>query len=87
LSPIDYDTIETSISKTNKVLVLHEDVMIGGLGGEISAYISEHLFEHLDAPVIRVASLNTPVPFAKNLEGLFLPIERLKTKLAELIAY
>lgn len=87
LSPIDYETIETSISKTNKVLVLHEDVMIGGLGGEISAYISEHLFEHLDAPVIRVASLNTPVPFAKNLEGLFLPIERLKTKLTELIAY
>jgi len=87
LSPIDYDTIESSIKKTNKALVLHEDVMIGGLGGEISAYISEHLFEHLDAPVMRVASLNTPVPFAKNIENLFLPIERLETKLSELLDY
>ena len=87
LTPIDYDTISTSLQKTNKALVLHEDVMIGGLGGEISAYISEHLFEHLDAPVIRVASLNTPVPFAKNLEKLFLPIERLETKLSQLLKY
>ncbi len=87
LSPIDYDTITASIKKTNKALVLHEDVMVGGLGGEISAYISEHLFEHLDAPVMRVASLNTPVPFAKNLENLFLPIERLESKLSELLDY
>jgi 2-oxoisovalerate dehydrogenase E1 component len=87
LAPIDYDTIETSIKKTNRVLLLHEDVLVGGIGGEISAHISEHLFEYLDAPVMRVASLNTPVPFAKNLEKLFLPLDRLKVKLSELLNY
>lgn len=87
LSPIDYETVTDSVKKNNRVLILHEDVQVGGIGGELSAYISEHLFEHLDAPVLRVASLNTPVPFAKNLEKLFLPLERLKVKVSELLNY
>ena len=87
LLPIDYETIATSVEKTNRVLILHEDTMTGGIGGDLSAYISEHMFEHLDAPVIRVASLDTPVPFAPNLEKQFLPIDRLKTKLTALLDY
>ncbi len=87
LAPIDYETIQTSVKKTNRVLILHEDVEIGGLGGELSAYISEYMFEDLDAPILRVASLNTPVPFAKNLEKLFLPLDRLKVKISELLNY
>ena len=69
------------------MLILHEDTLFGGIGGELSAYISEHLFEHLDAPVIRVASLNTPVPFAGNLEENFLAKSRLKEGLEKLLAY
>ncbi len=87
LSPIDYDTISTSIKKTNKVLILHEDVEQGGIGGDISSYISENLFEHLDGPVIRVSSLNSPVPFASELEEKYLANHRLKDKLNTLLAY
>jgi 2-oxoisovalerate dehydrogenase E1 component len=87
LSPLDYDAIETTVQKTNKVLILHEDNLFGGLGGEISAYIAEHLFEHLDAPVVRVASLDTPIPFAVPLEEQFLPVERLKEQLIKLNSY
>ena len=84
---MDYEAIDTTVKKNGKVLLLHEDSMFGGLGGELSAYISEHLFEYLDAPVTRVASLNTPVPFGKNLEADYLPIQRLKEKLQQLLAY
>jgi len=87
LLPLDYETIAASVKKTNRVLLLHEDTMIGGIGGELSAYISEHLFEHLDAPVKRVASLDTPFPFAKDLERQFMPQERLVLALEELLAY
>lgn len=87
LLPLDYDTISTSVAKTNRVLLLHEDTLLGGIGAELSAYISEHLFEHLDAPVKRVASLDTPFPFAKDLERQFLPQERLLVALEELLAY
>jgi 2-oxoisovalerate dehydrogenase E1 component len=87
LSPLDYEAISETVARTGKVLILHEDCMFGGIAGEISAYISEHLFDHLDAPVMRVASLDTPVPFAKELEELFLPIQRLETKLTALQAY
>lgn len=87
LSPIDYDTIATSVKKTNRVIVLQEDNMFGGIAGDISAYISEHLFEHLDAPVIRVASLDTPIPFNKNLEQQYLPINRLKEKTEYILSY
>ena len=87
LNPIDYETIEASIKKTNKALILHEDVMQGGLGGELSGYISNHLFEYLDGPVKRVSSLNTPVPFNKQLEAIFMANNRLSSTLADLIAY
>ncbi len=87
LLPIDYEAIEATVKKTNKVIVLHEDTLTGGVGAEISAYISEHLFEHLDAPVMRVASLDTPFPFAKELEKGFLPVERFRTALEQLLAY
>ena len=61
--------------------------MIGGIGGEISAYISEHLFEHLDAPVIRCASMDTPVPFAVPLEENFLPKDRFREQLERVLNY
>jgi 2-oxoisovalerate dehydrogenase E1 component len=87
LVPIDYNTIAESVKKTNKVLILHEDTMFGGIGGEISAYISEHLFRDLDAPVMRVASLDSPIPFAAELEKLFLPQERLLIAMKKLNNY
>lgn len=87
LLPLDYDTIAASVRKTNRVLVLHEDTLVGGIGGELSAYISEHLFQFLDAPVMRLASLDTPVPFAKPLEDNFLPVGRLQAKLQDLLEY
>ncbi|MFK7807089.1 MAG: thiamine pyrophosphate-dependent enzyme [Saprospiraceae bacterium] len=87
LVPLDYEAIDETVRKTNRVLVLHEDSLYGGLGGEISAYISEHLFEHLDAPVLRVGALDTPIPFAKELEKDYLPQERLVEQLKRLMAY
>lgn len=87
LLPIDYETIAQSVKKTNKVVILHEDTLIGGIGGEISAYISEHLFEHLDGPVMRCASLDTPIPFAKELEEQFMPVGRFREKVKELLKY
>jgi 2-oxoisovalerate dehydrogenase E1 component len=87
LLPLDYETIEASVRKTNRVLILHEDTLLGGIGGELSAHISEHCFEYLDAPVIRVGSLDTPVPFAGPLEQQFLPTARLKDAIDRLLAY
>lgn len=87
LLPLDYEAIAATVKKTNRVLLLHEDTLTGGIGAELSAYISEHLFEHLDAPIKRVASLDTPFPFAKDLERQFLPQERLITALEELLDY
>ncbi len=87
LSPIDYLTIEKSVKKTNRVLILHEDNLTGGIGGEISAYISENLFEHLDAPILRCASMDTPFPFAGNLEKEYLANFELENKLNQLLAY
>jgi 2-oxoisovalerate dehydrogenase E1 component len=87
LLPYDKDAIEATVRKTGKAIILHEDTLIGGIGGEIAAYISEHLFSSLDAPVMRIASLDTPVPFALSLERNFLPKERFKEKLKELAEY
>jgi 2-oxoisovalerate dehydrogenase E1 component len=87
LLPLDYDAIRATVLKTNRVLILHEDTLIGGIGGELSAWINEHLFEHLDAPVLRVASLDTPIPFAAALEKNFLPVQRLHDTLLRLLAY
>ena len=87
LMPIDYEAIAETVKKTGKVMLLHEDTLFGGIGGELSAHISEHLFEYLDAPVVRVASLDTPVPFAKSLEKIFLATERLEERLNFLLNY
>ncbi len=87
LLPWDKEAVEKTVKKTGKVILLHEDCLTGGFGGEISAWIVEHCFECLDAPVMRAASLDTPVPFIKPLEDNFLPIKRLKEKLIFLIQY
>ncbi|OEK06407.1 alpha-ketoacid dehydrogenase subunit alpha/beta [Roseivirga misakiensis] len=87
LLPWDKEAVAASVKKTNKVLVLHEDTLIGGIGAEIAAWISEHCFEYLDAPVKREASLDTPVPFSQPLEANFLPQKRLLDKLKHLISY
>ena len=73
--------------RTGKVLILHEDTLTGGIGAEIAAWISEYCFEHLDAPIMRVASLDTAIPFAPTLEKNFLPVERLKEKVRELLEF
>ncbi len=87
LSPLDYVAIKQSVQQTGKVMVLHEDTLTGGIGGEIAAWISEHCFEYLDAPVIRCASINTPVPFAPALEQQFLALGRLEAKMQQLLKY
>lgn len=87
LVPLDYEAIEATVRKTNRVILLHEDTLFLGIGGEISAWINEHLFEHLDAPVVRSASLDTPVPFAIPLEQQFLPSQRFRQQLNNLLAY
>ncbi|HKL03481.1 MAG TPA: dehydrogenase E1 component subunit alpha/beta [Cryomorphaceae bacterium] len=87
LSPLDTDAIFESVRKTGRVLVLHEDTMFGGLGGELSALITENCFEQLDAPVKRCASLDTPVPFTGALEAQFLPNSRLEKDITELLNY
>jgi 2-oxoisovalerate dehydrogenase E1 component beta subunit len=73
LAPLDKDAILATVKKTNRALVLHEASLTGGIGGEISAIIAEEAFEWLDAPVIRVASIDSPVPFAPTMEDYFLP--------------
>ncbi len=87
LLPWDEEAVAETVKKTGRVLVLHEDTLTGGLGGEIAAWIGEHCFTHLDAPVTRVASLDTAIPFAPTLERNFLPHTRLKTRIQELLSY
>src|SRR5690606_5080453 len=87
LLPLDYDAICASAGRTGKVLILHEDTLIGGIGGEISAWISEHCYSMLDAPIIRCASLDTPVPFAVELEQNFLAKSRLHECVQKLLNY
>jgi len=87
LLPLDKESIFQSVKKTNKVIILHEDCLTGGIGGEISSLISENCFESLDAPVIRCASLDTPVPFASDLEDQFLANKNLNEKIDYLLNY
>ena len=87
LLPWDKEAVEETVKKTNRVIILHEDTLTGGIGGEIAAWIGEHLFAHLDAPVMRVASLDTAIPFAPTLEKNFLAKDKLKGKIEELINY
>ncbi len=87
LIPLDFDAIAQTVRKTGKVMILHEDTMIGGIGGEIAAWINENCFEYLDAPVMRTASLDTPVPFAPSLEKNFLAVARLNENMLKLLNY
>ncbi len=73
LAPLDKEAILATVKKTNRVMILHESSLTGGIGGELSAIIAEEAFEWLDAPVIRVASIDAPVPFAPTMEDYFLP--------------
>ena len=84
LLPWDKEAVKTAVEKTGKVMVLHEDTLTGGIGAEIAAWISEHCFTALDAPVKRIGSLDTPVPLAKDLEDKFLGREQLERGLKEL---
>jgi 2-oxoisovalerate dehydrogenase E1 component len=87
LLPLDYEAIQKTVKKTGKVLLLHEDTLIGGIGGEIAAWISEHCFSFLDAPIIRCASLDSPIPFNIHLEQNFLAKSRLSEAVQKLINY
>ena len=87
LLPLDYASIKQVVKQTGKVLILHEDVLFGGIGAEISAWINEHCFPYLDAPVMRCASLDTPVPFNTELENQFLAKARLHEYVQHLLKY
>ena len=87
LAPLDTEAIFSSVKKTGKVIILQEDSMFGGIASDISAMIVENCFEHLDAPVKRVASLETPIPFAANLESGYLPKKKFKKNLLDLLSY
>ncbi|MBU2018048.1 MAG: dehydrogenase E1 component subunit alpha/beta [Bacteroidetes bacterium] len=87
LLPLDMETVYASVNKTGKVLVLHEDCLTGGIGGELSSLINENCFQALDAPVKRLASLDTPIPFANELEDNFLPKNKLNQVLEEILTF
>ena len=87
LLPWDKEAVRKTVNKTGRVLILHEACMTGGIGGEIAAWIAQECFEYLDAPIMREASLDTPVPFANELENQFLPHARLRKKIELLLSY
>ena len=87
LLPFDRESIRSSVARTGKVLVLHEATLTGGVGAEIAAWIGEHCFRLLDAPVVRCASLDTPVPFALPLEAQFLAKSRLEASVRQLMSF
>jgi 2-oxoisovalerate dehydrogenase E1 component len=87
LLPLDYLAIRAAVERTGRVVILHEDTLTGGIGGEIAAWIAEHCFPLLDAPVMRCASLDTPVPFNTDLEKNFMAKARLAETVQRLIEY
>jgi 2-oxoisovalerate dehydrogenase E1 component len=87
LAPLDYAAIRDAVKRTGRVLILHEDTLISGIGGEIAAWIGEHCFDLLDAPVMRCASLDTPIPFNIELEQNFLAKSRLNEVVKKLVSY
>ena len=87
LQPWDKKTVKESVEKTNKTIIIHEDTITGGIGAEISAWISENCFSSLDGPVLRVGGLDTPVPFRKELEENFMPSSRIEEKISMLLRY
>ena len=87
LLPLDYEAIQKAVEATGKVLLLHEDTLTGGIGGEIGAWIAENCFEHLDAPIMRCGSLDTPIPFNMDLEKNFMAYSRLNECVEKLMNY
>lgn len=87
LLPLDYDAIKKAVGRTGKVLILHEDTLTGGVGAELAAWIAEHCYTMLDAPVMRCASLDTPIPFNIELEKNFMAYSRLDEYVKKLIEY
>ncbi len=87
LIPLDWETIYGSVKKTSRLIILQEDSLFGGISSDIAASVQEELFEYLDAPIKRVASLDTPIPFAKSLENEYLPRKRFEKALLELINF
>ena len=87
LVPLDKESIIQSVNKTGKAIILQEDSLFGGLASEISSIIMENCFENLDAPVVRVGSLDTPIPFDDKLEKQYLPFERFEKELLKIINY
>tara|TARA_R110000868_G_scaffold56488_2_gene174755 strand:- start:1680 stop:3683 length:2004 start_codon:yes stop_codon:yes gene_type:complete len=87
LQPLDTETIYESVKKTGRAIILQEDSLFGGIGSDISALIMEHCFKYLDAPVKRVASLETPIPFIMQLENQYLPKNRFELELKALLDY
>ena len=88
LNPLDKETIFSSVKKTGRVLIAHEDTMTGGFGGELAALIAEHCFQYLDAPIRRIAALDAPIPYSPPLENAVLPNEaKILSTLEELAAY
>ena len=87
LVPLDIETIYKSVKKTGRVIILHEATLFNGIGGELSALITENCFEFLDAPIKRVASIETPVPFINQLEQQFLPKNRFEKELLDLLDF
>jgi 2-oxoisovalerate dehydrogenase E1 component len=87
LQPLDTTTIFDSVKKTGKAIIYQEDSLFGSISSDISALIMENCFEYLDAPVVRVASLESPIPFTKALEDQYLPLGRFEKALLDLIAY
>ncbi|MEM7574543.1 MAG: dehydrogenase E1 component subunit alpha/beta [Bacteroidota bacterium] len=87
LAPLDYEAIKATVAKTSRALILHEATLTGGPGGELASWIGEHCFELLDAPVRRLASMDTPIPFNAELEKQFLPEQRLVAAIEDLLAY
>ena len=87
LMPLDTETIFQSVKKTGKAIILQEDSLFGGIASDISAFIMENCFQYLDAPVRRVASLETPIPFAPTLESIYLSKRKFKNALRELLLY
>ena len=87
LAPLDYLSIREAVQRTGRVLILHEDTLVAGIGGEIAAWISENCFSILDAPVMRCASLDTPVPFNFELEKNFMAASRIHDSVKKLVEY
>jgi 2-oxoisovalerate dehydrogenase E1 component len=87
LLPLDFDAIRAAVERTGRILILHEDTLTGGIGGEIAAWIGEHCFERLDAPVLRCASLDTPIPFSIELEKNFMARARMEQMIQQLLSY